>query len=1036
MKDALQSNESTRDIGQLVILPSTFTGGPRYLHEKTQDAMTYVRHYGKPDLFITITCNPNWIEIKENLHQNAVPQDRYDIVNRVFHLKLQKLLSLIKNKKSYIFGPPRCYMYTVEWQKRGLPHVHLLLWLINKIRPDEIDSVISAELPNKEEDPILYDIVKRHMVHGPCAPLNPNCTCMHEGKCTKNFPKAFQSYTSTGEDGYPKYRRLSPEEGGQIAIIKNFEIDNRWVVPYNSLLLKIFDAHINVELCSSVKLIKYVTKYINKGNDQATFSIKVSNEVEHYQSGRYICSSEAVWRILSFDIHERSPAIIHLAVHLENGQRVYFTENNVNDVINSPRDTTLTAFFKLCIEDDFAKTLTYDKIPSFYTWNKTTHKFERRKKGETVESHPGIKKTNTLGRIYVVHPNNSECFYMRMLLHVVKGPTSFENLRTVQGITYDTYQAACKTMGLLEDDSHWKNTLSEAALCCSSSSLRYLFAIIIVFCHVSDALILWNIYRENMAEDILNRKRREIASNDINYSQNIFDEALIDLNKTVVSLSGKSIQYFGLPMLTGINFELNNIEYLRETSYDKSRLLKIVAEDERRMTLDQRKVYDAVMSSLNRNEGKQFFLDAPGGTGKTFLINLLLAKVRSMGKVALAVASSGIAATLLEGGRTAHATFKIPLKNITDDLTSVCYISKQSNIAKLIRYCSLIVWDEASMIHKTSVETLDRTMRDLRSMDAPFGGCLILFSGDFRQILPVVTRGTRGDEINASLKRSYIWPKITVLQLKTNIRVLFSETENTVFADLLLKIGNGQLPAINGEIELYNSNLCVLVNNLQELIDNVYPDIKNSSIKSLNWFKERSILSPTNEQVDKVNNLIISKLDGQTRVYYSIDTILQSEEAVHYPIEFLNSLNPPGFPPHKLMLKVGIPIILLRNLNPPKLCNGTRLLIKELKSFLIECTILTGCGNGETVFIPRIPMIPSELPFQFKRLQFPVKVCFSMTINKAQGQTLNVAGIDLTVQCFSHGQLYVALSRATSQQNLFVFSPRGKAINIVYKEIL
>lgn len=154
MKDALQSNESTRDIGQLVILPSTFTGGPRYLHEKTQDAMTYVRHYGKPDLFITITCNPNWIEIKENLHQNAVLQDRYDIVNRVFHLKLQKLLSLIKNKKSYIFGPPRCYMYTVEWQKRGLPHVHLLLWLINKIRPDEIDSVISAELPNKEEDPI------------------------------------------------------------------------------------------------------------------------------------------------------------------------------------------------------------------------------------------------------------------------------------------------------------------------------------------------------------------------------------------------------------------------------------------------------------------------------------------------------------------------------------------------------------------------------------------------------------------------------------------------------------------------------------------------------------------------------------------------------------------------------------------------------------------------------------------------------------------------------------------------------------------
>ncbi|XP_076256102.1 uncharacterized protein LOC143193665 [Rhynchophorus ferrugineus] len=422
LQDALQANEHVNGIGQLVILPSSFTGGPRYLHEKSQDAMTYVRNYGKPDLFITATCNPNWLEIKENINTNLSPQDRYDIVNRVFHLKVQKLLHLIN--KSHIFGPPRCHMYTIEWQKRGLPHVHLLVWLVNKIRPNQIDKVISAELPDKDEDPILYEIVKKNMVHGPCGTLNPNSPCMRDSKCSKKFPKSFQTQTITSDDGYPKYRRRSPEQGGKSATVRNRDIDNRWIVPYNRLLLKIFDAHINVELCNSIKSIQYVTKYINKGSDQATFSIQSPNEVEKYQSGRYICSSEAVWRILSFEVHDRASTIVHLAVHLQNGQRVYFMENNIQEVVNNPRDTTLTAFFKLCAQDDFAKTLTYDRVPSYYTWNQSSKTFQRRKQDTAVDGFPGVKKTDALGRVYTIHPNNSECFYLRMLLHIVKGPTT------------------------------------------------------------------------------------------------------------------------------------------------------------------------------------------------------------------------------------------------------------------------------------------------------------------------------------------------------------------------------------------------------------------------------------------------------------------------------------------------------------------------------------------------------------------------------------------------------------------------------------
>ena len=170
--------------------------------------------------------------------------------------------------------------------------------------------------------------------------------------------------------------------------------------------------------------------------------------------------------------------------------------------------------------------------------------------------------------------------------------------------------------------------------------------------------------------------------------------------------------------------------------------------------------------------------------------------------------------------------------------------------------------------------------------------------------------------------------------------------------------------------------------------------------------------------------------------YLSVDTVMDPNENTTYPTEFLNSLNLSGVPSHKLKLKTGVPVLLMRNLDAPKLCNGTLLQIAHLGQNIITANIISGKFKGDSVLIPRIPIIPTDLPFQFKRLQFPLQLAFGITINKAQGQTLKIAGIHLEKQCFSHGQLYVACSRVSSPQNLFIFANNGKTKNIVYQVVL
>ena len=254
-----------------------------------QDAMAMVREFGKPDLFITFTCNPKWKEITENLliHQKA--NDRPDLIARVFFQKLKLFMKDIVQRSK--LGRKSGYTYSIEFQKRGLPHCHLLLILNpeDKIRnAEDIDTIVNAEIPDREVFSDAYETVISSMIHGPCGELNQRSPCMKDGRYTKGYPEDFVRSTEIANDGYPKYRR---RDNGRTIIVERdnhrIEVNNRFVVPDNLYLCSKFDAHINVEICTTVKCVKYIYKYINKGSDKANVEFS-RDEIKCYQDARYV----------------------------------------------------------------------------------------------------------------------------------------------------------------------------------------------------------------------------------------------------------------------------------------------------------------------------------------------------------------------------------------------------------------------------------------------------------------------------------------------------------------------------------------------------------------------------------------------------------------------------------------------------------------------------------------------------------------------------------------------------------------------------
>uniref|UniRef100_K3Z0E3 ATP-dependent DNA helicase n=1 Tax=Setaria italica TaxID=4555 RepID=K3Z0E3_SETIT len=765
--DSIQEGEQKGDkVGKRTVLASSFIGGPRDKLRRYLDAMALVRKYGKPDIFLTMTCNPNWEEITRELQFAQTPQDRPDLVVRVFRAKLEEM----KNQlfKKHILGKVKVYTYVVEFQKRGLPHAHFLLIMTGKYKytcQEQYDRIISAELPDKHKYPDLYKMVIKHMMHGACGILNKNCPCTkNRASCKNNYPRPFNETTIQGKDSYPLYRRRND---GRNETVQNCKLDNRWVVPYNPYLLRFFNCHINVEVCSSIKAVKYLFKYIYKGHDRASVSVTGADdegeidEIRQLQNARWVTPPEALWRIYGFELSKINPSVMQLQLHLPN--------------MHMPRKV-------LAIE-------------------------------ETESYIPG-------------------------------------------------WQSSDNTI----DDC-----MTEAELFHMPSSLRRLFATILVFCEPSNINTIWNNHLEAMSEDYSRNCK----------SKHMVQQMVLKNIRDMLQSMGKDIRSFPLPEIDEQQNTTNDVprEIIEEST------IEVDQEDASLHTYlnkEQKAAYEKILAAVNIDSGGLFFVYGPGGTGKTFLYRALLATVRGQGKIALATATSGVATSIMPGGRTAHSRFKIPLR--IDD------------------------------------------------------GSILVFGGDFRQVLPIVRKGTRAQIVDASLRRSGLWNCMQQLELVHNMRA----QKDPWFAEYLLRIGNGtEETNENGEICL-PTNICVQHttngNGLDTLIDNIY-QMDNALLKDPTYITSRAILSTRNDCVDNINLKMIERFQGDEMVYYSFDSV-EDDPHNYYPIEFLDTLTPNGVPPHMLKLKINCPIILLRNIDPANgLCNGTRLVVRGFQKNSIDTEI-------------------------------------------------------------------------------------------------
>ncbi|XP_076039427.1 uncharacterized protein LOC143024501 [Oratosquilla oratoria] len=394
-------------------------------------------------------------------------------------------------------------------------------------------------------------------------------------------------------------------------------------------------------------------------------------------------------------MHDQSHTVSRLAVHLPDEQKVYYREGNQKQAAAraEERDTQLTAWFKLNQTDENARKFLYCSLPEHYVFNKQTIKWTRR-----------VRLNNIVTRMCSVSPRNEDNFYSRMLVLHAPGATTFSELKTVDGQIRTTFKAACVRLRLVENDNALHEALTEAAAHQMPQQLLTMFAMMCVFNQPVNALHLWNENKHFMIEDLLLRHDNITAENvALHYLNTLFEEHEMNCNM------------FGLPEPVG--------DYLGHEDVGNNDT------DMSSLNIEQRQIFNAVVASARsvqrgeQTENKSFYVDAPGGSGKMYLFNKLYEYLNGNNIKTNTSAWTGIAATLLRGGKTLHSIFNLP---VPLNETSVCNVPPNSGQGNFLKQVKVFIIDEASMILCYALKAIDKCLRDIMNTPTAFGGKVIL----------------------------------------------------------------------------------------------------------------------------------------------------------------------------------------------------------------------------------------------------------------------------------------------------------------------
>ncbi|OWZ17966.1 Helitron helicase [Phytophthora megakarya] len=356
------------------------------MYKSYQDSMTIVSEFGKPDIFLTVTCNPEWNGIREQIADHQYPPERPDIVARVWN---QKVRALRHDLDEGVLGRIIARIHVIEFQKRGLSHAHILIILAEEDKPhtrDLINKLVSCEIPDEATNPELYETAMNGMMYCPCGSQHPKCVCMVDDKCSKGYPKPLVGVTRANVDGYAEGQRCRRPPG--TLKFKSLEYDNvtanQWVVPFKLYLSRKYNCHINIDICTGITVVKDIYKYVYKGSDKAMFTIESvenerervtrvrvePNEIIRYLNARYI--SPVCIRLFDYVVQGKSHSVVLLPVHLKGRHIVLFrVDEDPEEVLERTNHSMLTHYFELCASDGpvnpIAKAMLYQDIPKKFT---------------------------------------------------------------------------------------------------------------------------------------------------------------------------------------------------------------------------------------------------------------------------------------------------------------------------------------------------------------------------------------------------------------------------------------------------------------------------------------------------------------------------------------------------------------------------------------------------------------------------------------------------------------------------------------------